>query len=480
MTISTSTAWEPVIGLEVHVQLKTASKIFCGCPTTFGAPANDNTCPVCLGHPGVLPVLNRHAVALALRLAAATESQVASESIFARKNYFYPDLPKGYQISQYDRPLAEGGRIELSDGRSVPLERIHMEEDAGKLLHEGPDSDRFAMVDFNRTGVPLVEVVGKPEIHSPQDARLYLQALHTLVTHLDVSDGNMEEGSLRCDANVSIHRPGTPLGTRTEVKNLNSFRNVERALTHEIERHIEIVEAGGTVTMETRGFDADRGVTYSMRGKEEAHDYRYFPEPDLPPLRIGSEWLDEVRATLPELPNRKRSRFQEEYGIPEDDAAILSGSAPLAEFFEAAARLATPRAVANWVLRDVLALCRERQVEIDALGLEPEGLAELVRLIDDGTISNSAGKEVLEEQIASGRPAAEIVQERGLAQVSDTAELEAQVDAVLAENPVAVASYREGKKQSLGFLMGRVMKATSGKANPRIVNQLLKERLDTP
>ncbi len=471
--------YETVIGLEVHAQLRTVSKIFCGCSTAFGAEPNTNTCPVCLGLPGVLPVLNRRVVEFAIRLGLAVGSRIADRSIFARKNYFYPDLPKGYQISQYETPICVGGRIPVDlDGvsRAIGLVRIHMEEDAGKNIHDEAIAGTGSVVDLNRAGTPLLEIVSEPGMHAPEEAGEYLRSLRAILMYLDVCDGNMEEGSMRCDANVSIRPAGSSaLGTRTEVKNLNSFRNVERAIAYERERQIDAVERGETIVQETRLWDADRGVTEPMRGKEEAHDYRYFPEPDLVPLKIDPAWIDEVRGTLPELPKARMERFERDYGIPRYDAKILTGTKSLADYYEAVARLgAPPKAASNWIKDELLALHRE---DIGTCAVTPERLAGLMALIEAGTISGKIAKQVLPDMIASGRGAREIVEARGLLQVSDEGALAAVVDETIAACPEEVRRYREGKTKLLGFFVGEVMKRTQGKANPALVNKLLKERL---
>jgi len=471
--------YETVIGLEVHAQLRTVSKIFCGCSTAFGAEPNANTCPVCLGLPGVLPVLNRRVVEFAIRLGLAVGSRIADRSIFARKNYFYPDLPKGYQISQYETPVCVGGKIPVDlDGvsRAIGLVRIHMEEDAGKNIHDEAIAGTGSVVDLNRAGTPLLEIVSEPGMRAPEEAGEYLRSLRAILMYLDVCDGNMEEGSMRCDANVSIRPAGSSrLGTRTEVKNLNSFRNVERAIAYERERQIDAVERGETIVQETRLWDADRGVTEPMRGKEEAHDYRYFPEPDLVPLRIDPAWIEEVRGTLPELPKARMERFERDYGIPRYDAKILTGTKSLADYYEAVARLgAPPKAASNWIKDELLALHRE---DIGTCAVTPERLAELMALIEAGTISGKIAKQVLPDMIASGRGAREIVEARGLLQVSDEGALAAVVDETIAACPEEVRRYREGKMKLLGFFVGEVMKRTQGKANPALVNKLLKERL---
>ena len=473
--------YEPVIGLEVHCQLLTASKIFCSCPNSFGDPPNTNVCPVCLGLPGALPVLSRQAVTLALRAALATHCTVQPASVFARKNYFYPDLPKGYQISQYEQPLATGGHVEIADGgsfRRVRLNRIHMEEDAGKLLHEGfPWSDRMSGVDFNRSGVPLIEIVSEPDLRSPEEAHEYLTALKAILLYAGVSDGNMEEGSLRCDANVSVRRRGTEaLGTRVEVKNLNSFRNVARAIEHEAGRQAALLESGREVVQETRLWNADRGETASMRSKEEAHDYRYFPEPDLPPLVVTPEWIEDVRASLPELPAQKRRRFGSEYALPDYDAGVLTIEREVADYFESVARLSgNAKATSNWVMTEVL---RKRKDGQDAIPVPPEHLAELIRLIDGGTISGKIAKDVFERMWDTGEAPGALVSREGLAQVSDESALRSAIGAVLAESPEQVATYRKGKTSTLGWFVGQVMRRTGGKANPQLVNELLKKALE--
>jgi aspartyl-tRNA(Asn)/glutamyl-tRNA(Gln) amidotransferase subunit B len=476
--------YEAVIGLEVHVQLLTGTKMFCRCPNRFGAPPNTLVCPVCLGYPGTLPVLNRHAVDLAVRLALALGCEVRETSVFARKNYFYPDLPKGYQISQYDRPLAEAGRLPLSQhDRSIRIERLHLEEDAGKLLHEAPGGGALpgqSLVDFNRCGVPLVEIVSRPDMASAAEAQDYLQTLHQLLLYTQTSDGNMEEGSLRCDANVSVrHRGETRLGTKAEVKNVNSFRNVARAIEHEIERQVALIESGGRVSQETRSFDADSGTTRLLRSKEEAHDYRYFPEPDLPPLVVTAERREEIRAGLPELPWQRRARFASQYSLTADAARGLTASRELADYYEAAAAAlpANPKGIANWVMGEVLRDLKERRVEL-AGTIAPERLAALAGLVDAGTISNSAAKEVFAAVAPTGEEPAAAVERLGLAQVSDASELEGWIEEVLEQNPGQVAQFRAGKVQVVGFLVGQVMKRSGGRAEPKSVQQLLRRALE--
>jgi aspartyl-tRNA(Asn)/glutamyl-tRNA(Gln) amidotransferase subunit B len=479
--------YEAVIGLEVHVQLLTATKMFCRCPYRYGAAPNTRVCPVCLGYPGTLPVLNGHAVDLATRLALALGAEIHLESVFARKNYFYPDLPKGYQISQYDRPLAENGRLPLSlHDKSVRIERLHLEEDAGKLLHEAPGGGELpgqSLVDFNRCGVPLVEIVSRPDMASAAEAQDYLQTLHQLLLYTGSSAGNMEEGSLRCDANVSVRRRGeSRLGTKTEVKNLNSFKNVGRAIEHEIDRQIERIESGGRVAQETRGFDAATGTTRLLRSKEEAHDYRYFPEPDLPPLVLTAERVERLRATLPELPWERRARLAAQYDLPAADARVLTGSRELADYFESAAAAlpANPKGVANWVMGEVLREVKERKAEESeiAAALPPARLAALVALVDAGRISNSAAKEVFAAVWATDEEPAAAVERLGLGQVSDSGQLEGWIEEVLEQHPAQVAQYRAGKTALLGFLVGQVMKRSGGRADPKGVQQLLRQALE--
>jgi len=476
--------YEPVIGLEVHAQLLTRTKLFCSCANRFGDVPNTNVCPVCLGLPGALPVPSREAVTLAMRAALATHCTVHETSIWARKNYFYPDLPKGYQISQFEKPLATEGWIEIAGGdgaRRVRIQRIHLEEDAGKLLHEGfPWSEEKSGVDFNRSGVPLIEIVTHPDLRSPEEAHEYLAALRAVLLYAAVSDGNMEEGSLRCDANVSVRRRGaTELGTRAEIKNLNSFRHVARAIEYEVARQVALVESGRSVVQETRLWNAGRGETASMRSKEEAHDYRYFPEPDLPPLGIDREWREEVARSLPELPAPRRRRFVAEYGLPDYDAGVLTQLREVADYFEAVAgESGHPKAASNWVMNEVLRKLKEAGADVATCPVGPAHLARLVRMIEDGTISGKIAKDVFEKMWASGEEPGTIVDREGLVQVSDEGAIRSAIAEVLATSPAQVAAYRGGKTAARGWFVGQVMKKTAGKANPRVVNELLSQALD--
>jgi aspartyl-tRNA(Asn)/glutamyl-tRNA(Gln) amidotransferase subunit B len=473
--------FEPVIGLEVHAQLKTATKIFCGCSTEFGAPPNTHTCPICLGMPGVLPVLNKKVVEYTLRMAMATDCTIPGQSRFARKNYFYPDLPKGYQISQYELPIAIDGHVDIDvDGktRRIGLTRIHMEEDAGKLVHA--DSQPVSFVDLNRTGTPLMEIVSEPDMRSAEEAGAYLRSLRSIIRWIDVGDGNMEEGSFRCDANVSIRPVGSPtFGTRTELKNLNSFKHVEKAIAYEIARQTEILLEGGEVVQETRLWDPVKGVTHSMRSKEEAHDYRYFPDPDLLPLVIAPQWVERVRMELPELPAQRRHRFQSAFDLPGYDAGVLTTSRELADFFEACVKeFDQPKTVSNWIMGPLLGLLNSENKTVEQSPISAAALAQLLKLIDDGVISGKIAKTVFDEMAATGQPADRIVAQKGLAQVSDTGALEAEIEKIVAASPDEVARFKAGNKKLMGFFVGQVMKATQGKANPKLVNEILTKKLN--
>lgn len=472
--------YEAVIGLEVHAQLLTLSKIFCGCSTKFGTNPNSNTCPVCLGLPGVLPVLNRRVVEFAILMGLATNCRINARCLFARKNYFYPDLPKGYQISQYAQPLAEEGNvdIEINGGRKrIGITRIHMEEDAGKLLHD--DYNPLSYVDLNRAGVPLIEIVSEPDIRSPEEAAAYLKRIHETLVYLNICDGNMEEGSFRCDANISLRPMGaTSFGTRTELKNLNSFRHVQRAIEYEIKRQGYLLENGVAIVQETRLWDDSQGITVSMRGKEEAHDYRYFPDPDLIVLNVDKAWIGELKALLPELPLEKRDRFVRQYQLPAYDAGVLTSSAALADYFEVVVRsCGQPKQASNWIMVELLAFLKEDKKEITACPIRPESLADLIRLIQEGTISGKMGKEIIAEMYSSGRPPQAIIADRGLVQITDEYALEKTIREIIAANPGQVEQYRAGREKIFGFFVGQVMKATAGKANPQIINDLLKRLL---
>ncbi len=473
--------FEPVIGLEVHSQLKTHTKIFCACSTEFGADPNTHVCPVCLGMPGVLPVLNKTVVEYAMRMALATHCSITKESRFARKNYFYPDLPKGYQISQYEFPIAEHGHVNivLEDGtaKRIGITRIHMEEDAGKLMHD--PARPVSRVDYNRTGTPLIEIVSEPDIRSPEEAGAYLRQLRSILRYLGISDGNMEEGSFRCDANVSIRPKGTePFGTRAELKNLNSFKYVESAIAYEIKRQKAVLADGGAVVQETRLWDSAKNRSHSMRGKEEAHDYRYFPDPDLVPLVIDDAWIDAVRQGLPELPEARKERFVSEYALPLYDAEILTSARELADYFEDCARaVKNPKLVSNWVMGTLLGLLKAEGKTIEQSPVPSSRLAELLLLIETSVISGKIAKTVFDEMVASGKAPKVIVEEKGLVQVTDESAIEAVVDQVISANPSEVEKFKAGNAKLMGFFVGQVMRETKGKANPQIVNKLLNGKL---
>jgi aspartyl-tRNA(Asn)/glutamyl-tRNA(Gln) amidotransferase subunit B len=483
MTPGGAAVYDMVIGLEVHVQLSTASKMFCGCAVAFGAPPNTLTCPVCLGLPGSLPVLNRRAVDLGLRTAVVLGCQVHPESQFHRKNYYYPDIPKNYQISQYEYaghpPLATHGALELTLSgapRRIGIRRVHLEEDTGKLVHAAGRS----LVDYNRSGTPLMEVVTDPDLRSPEEARDFLTRLRAILQYAGVTTGRMEEGTLRCDANLSLHRPGEPYGTRTEIKNMNSLRAVERALRTEETRQRDLLERGEAIVQQTRHWDEDRGITFASREKEEAHDYRYFPEPDLLPVQVDESWLARVRADLPEMPDARRRRYVESYGLPEHDAGLLVETRPMAEFFEETMRrFPHPKIAANWIVGDLAAYLHAQGSEIETVPLTPAALAGLLALVERGTLNGPSAKEVLEEMLKGGKSAEEIVQARGLVQISDETELVRVVDQVIGDHPGPVGDLRAGKDRAVQFLVGQVMKQTRGRANPAVVNRLLRERIGT-
>jgi aspartyl-tRNA(Asn)/glutamyl-tRNA(Gln) amidotransferase subunit B len=475
--------FETVIGLEVHAQLKTRSKIFCGCSTAFGAPPNTNTCQVCLGMPGVLPVLNKKVVEYSIKMAQATHCKITSPNRFARKNYFYPDLPKGYQVSQFELPIAEHGWLEIeTDGQKkrIGITRIHMEEDAGKLVHD--DHEPKTYVDLNRTGVPLIEIVSEPDIRSPEDATAYLKKLHAILRYLDICDGNMQEGSFRCDANISLRPAGQlELGTRTELKNMNSFRNVQRALEFEERRQRDILLDGGTVVQETLLWDADKNITNSMRGKEEAHDYRYFPDPDLIPVVIDEKWIAEIQKGFPELPDERKERFVSEFDLPGYDAGVLTSVKELADYFERAlAVFPQAKKLSNWMMTELMReLKGEDGPDIRECPISPENLGTLLKIIDQGTISGKIAKTVFMDMMMTGRDAETIVKEKNLVQMSDKGELQAMVKEIIAANPQQAADYKDGKTKLMGYFVGQLMQKTRGKANPKLANQLFSQELST-
>lgn len=474
--------YETVIGLEVHVELHTNSKIFCGCSTEFGAPPNTHTCPICLGHPGVLPVLNRQAVEYAIKAAMALNCTIGDVSRFDRKNYFYPDSPKAYQISQNDQPIGLNGWIDIEvDGKTkrIGITRLHLEEDAGKLTHV--DGGYASLVDFNRVGTPLVEIVSEPDISSPEEAKAYLEKIRAIMQYCDVSDVKMEEGSLRCDANISLRPWGQKeLGTKAELKNMNSFRGVQRGLEYEEYRQSETLDEGGVIVQETRRWDEAQGKTLSMRGKEQAHDYRYFPDPDLVTVRISDEWKETVRATIPELPDARKARYTSEYGLPDYDAGVITASKPLADFFEDSLNYTKDaKSVANWIMGDLMGYLNANNLELSQVKITGQGLGEMIGLIEKGTISSKIAKTVFKAMLETGKLPQAIVEEQGLVQISDEGAIKAIVEQVVAANPQSVEDYKAGKQKAIGFLVGQVMKESKGKANPALANQLLVDVLNS-
>jgi aspartyl-tRNA(Asn)/glutamyl-tRNA(Gln) amidotransferase subunit B len=478
--------YEAVIGLEVHAQLSTKTKIFCGCSTVFGNAPNSNVCPVCLGMPGTLPVLNKQVVEFAIRLGLATHCSISPRSVFARKNYFYPDLPKGYQISQYEEPICRNGYVDITPDhgpvKRIGITRIHMEEDAGKSIHGAGNA---TLIDVNRCGTPLLEIVSEPDLRSAREAYRYLYSIWQTVKYLGICDGNMEEGSLRCDANVSVRpRGAAELGTKTEVKNMNSFSNVEKAIDHEIKRQIDLLTDGGTVVQQTLLWDAQKNIVVPMRSKEEAHDYRYFPDPDLAPVVVDAAWIDTVRTSLPELPEEKRQRLMTQYSLPQYDIDVLTQERSVAEYFESAVnalahnRPETVKSVSNWVMTDVLRTVNERGINVSVFPIAPSRLAAMIDLIVDGTISGKIAKELFEEMLSSDEAPKAIVVRRGLVQISDTTAIESEVDAILQQFPAEISRYRSGEKKLLGFFVGETMKVMKGKGNPTMINELLKKKLE--
>jgi aspartyl-tRNA(Asn)/glutamyl-tRNA(Gln) amidotransferase subunit B len=476
--------YEVVIGLEVHTELKTNSKIFCSCTTEFGGAQNTHVCPVCLGLPGVLPVLNKQVVDFAVKIGLALNCAIARFSKFDRKNYYYPDLPKNYQVSQYDLPIAEHGHLDISvnnETKRIGITRVHMEEDAGKLVHSGATISQsdYSLVDYNRTGVPLAEIVSEPDLRSSEEARAYLEKLKAILEYTEVSDCKMEEGSLRCDANISLRPWGTKeLGTKTELKNMNSFKALQRAIEYEIARQADVLDEGGRIIQETRTWDDNKGISLSLRSKEQAHDYRYFPEPDLVPLVIDEEWVNSVRADLPELPDTRQKRYVEQLGLSEYDAMVITGSKSIADFFEACLEnYQDAKVVSNWVMGEMSRLLNVHNLEITECNIKPQNLAKMLQLLEQGTISSKIAKTVFEEMFATGKEAETIVQEKGLVQISDEGAIKTIVDKVVEANPQSVEDFKAGKDRAIGFLVGQVMKETKGKANPGLVNKLLLEKL---
>lgn len=479
---ATDTQFETVVGLEVHVELHTESKIFCGCATSFGAPPNTNTCPVCLGHPGVLPVLNRQAVEYAMKAAMALNCTISTHSKFDRKNYFYPDSPDAYQTSQYDQPIGLNGWVDIEvngETKRIGVTRVHLEEDAGKLTHV--DGGYASLVDLNRAGTPLIEIVSEPDLRSPEEARAYLEKLRAIMIYCDVSDVKMEEGSMRCDANISLRPFGQEkFGTRAELKNMNSFRGVLKGLEYEEYRQADILRSGGVVDQETRRWDDGQGKTLSMRGKEDAHDYRYFPDPDLVSLYIDDAWKDAVKATIPELPDARKARYSSQFGLPNYDAEVITSSMKLANFFEESLNYTQDaKAVSNWIMGDLLGYLNANNLELADVKVTGKGLGEMIGLIEKGTISNKIAKTVFKEMIESGKEPQKIVEEQGLVQISDEGAIKAVVEQVVDNSPQSVADFKAGKEKAVGFLVGQVMKETKGKANPGLVNKLILECLNS-
>jgi len=475
--------FEAVIGLEVHVQLATNSKIFCSCSTKFGSQPNSNVCPVCLGMPGVLPVLNKKVVEYTTKAGLALNCRINKKNIFARKNYFYPDLPKGYQISQYELPICEHGHIDINingQEKRIGITRIHMEEDAGKSIHgENLGDSSSSFIDLNRTGVPLMEIVSEPDMRNGEEAKEYLQKLKSILEYIEVSDCNMEEGSLRCDANISVRPVGQKeFGTKTEIKNMNSFKNVQKAIEYEIKRQIKVIKEGGKIIQETRLWDPDKNVTISMRSKEEAHDYRYFPDPDLVPLVLDDEFIENIRKTLPILPDELKEKFVKEYGLPEYDASVLTSVKSYATYFEKTVSIVnSPKKVSNWIMSELLRVVNDKGCDIFDAGLSPENLAEIIKLIDDGKISGKIAKDVFEEVIETGKKPSVIIEEKGLIQISDDNELESIIIKIIKNSPKEAERFKNGEQKLMGFFVGQVMKETKGKANPKLVNEIINKLL---